>query len=158
MFKTVLAQINQIVNKIVAILLTAMFTVMVIIVTINVVCRYVFRAPLFWVTEAACYILVYLIFFGASLALARGEHVVVDTSRFKISPVTAKVITVICDVLMYAFLVLFVFFGADLTLSNLHSFTGVLPVPTAVFYAAAPISGVFMLIQYTEIVVSRRDQ
>ena len=78
-------------------------------------------------------------------------------SNFKIPAPIKKIFTVICDILSCFFLVLLVFTGMKLTIENMQSFTGILPVPTATFYAAAPISGIFMLLHYIEVILSRKE-
>lgn len=51
---------------------------MSVLLILQVVLRYVFNAPLFWIEEVCGYFLVSLTFFGAAFAWGRREHITVD--------------------------------------------------------------------------------
>lgn len=51
---------------------------MTILLILQVVLRYVFNAPLFWIEEVCTYVLVSLTFLGAAFAWGRREHITVD--------------------------------------------------------------------------------
>lgn len=68
-------RVQDLVETIGAILLAAI----VVIVLIQIVGRYVLRIGLTWPEELARYVLVWLVFVGASAAAGRHQHIVVDT-------------------------------------------------------------------------------
>lgn len=149
---------NRVLILILKNLLYVLLAILILIVTLNVFCRYVLRNPLFWVTELSCYILVYLIFGGSALAMYRGEHVHINITEMEylssIRPFL-KIIEILCS---YLFIIFLIVFGFSVTLKNMSSYTGSLPIPMGCVYAAAPISGCFMLLLYTERVLKEKKE
>jgi TRAP-type C4-dicarboxylate transport system permease small subunit len=155
-FEKTVVKINRILIKVLSSILFLLFAVLILIVTINVVFRYVLKNPLFWVTELSCYILVYLIFFGAALALYRGEHVGMNIEGIKVPFALKKLFERIGILFNYSFIVLLVVFGILVSVKNLGSYTGSLPIPMGYVYMAAPISGIAMLSLYTEHIFAKK--
>lgn len=153
----VIVQINRRLTKALKNVLCILFSILIVIVTLNVICRYVFKSPLFWVTEISCYILVYLIFGGAALALYDGEHVIINTEEMKVLIKIKLGLGKIAIILNYAFIFLLIVFGMMVTVKNLKSYTGALPIPMGYVYMAAPLSGVVMLCLYTERVLGKEQ-
>ena len=67
-------------------LVIAMMTVMVALVFTNVVTRYVFGFSVTWAEEFSQYLLVWIAFVGAGLALREGRHVAVEMVQDMLSP------------------------------------------------------------------------
>lgn len=155
----IVVKVNQILIKFINSILCTLFSVLIFIVMLNVICRYVLKKPLFWVTEFSCYILVYLIFFGAALALYKSEHVCINTKEIKISPAFKCICEKISIVFNYLFIILLIVFGTVVSFENMGSYTGSLPIPMGCVYLAAPLSGVAMFLLYTEyILVKEKGQ
>ena len=150
-------KVNKILIKVLNTVLFFLFAVLIFIVTMNVVCRYVLKSPLFWITELSCYILVYLIFFGAVLALYRDEHVKVNIEGIKLPAAWKGTFEKIGIVFHYLFIVLLIIFGGIVSVKNRESFTGSLPISMGYVYMAAPISGIVMLLFYTERIFCRKE-
>ncbi|MCI8429698.1 MAG: TRAP transporter small permease [Lachnospiraceae bacterium] len=158
-FRKVLVKINRILIRVLNGALFFLFAVLILIVAANVICRYVLKSPLFWVTELACYILVYLIFLGAALALYRGEHVRIYTEGMKMPSVCRNIFEKTAVLFNYLFIVLLIVFGMTVAVKNFKSYTGSLPIPMGYVYLAAPVSGIAMLLLYTErIFVKKKDE
>lgn len=153
-----LVKMNRILIKVLNHMLFFLFAVLILIVAANVVCRYILKSPLFWVTELACYILVYLIFFGAALALYRGEHVRIHMEEIKGPSVWKGIFEKVGIFFNYLFIVLLIVFGILLASKNMESYTGSLPIPMGNVYMAAPISGIIMLLLYTEYVFLKKKE
>lgn len=155
----VLIKINCMLIRILNSILFVLFGILILIVAANVVCRYVLKNPLFWVTELACYILVYLIFFGAALALYRGEHVRIHTEGIKMPSAWRRIFEIITVLFNYLFIMFLIVFGISVAVKNFGSYTGSLPIPMGYVYLAAPVSGIMMLLLYTEhILVKKKDE
>lgn len=149
-FEKAIVKINSVLIKALHYVLCVLFAALIFIVTVNVVFRYLLKMPLFWVTELACYILVYLIFFGAALALYRGEHVSVNVEGIKMPRAWKRFFEISGIFFNYLFIVLLIVFGTMVAFKNMGSRTGSLPIPTGCVYLAAPSSGIVMLMLYTE--------
>lgn len=150
------ANINSVLIKVLNFILSFLSIVLIFVVVANVICRYVLRNPLFWATEFACYLLVYLIFFGAALALYKDEHVSVNTEGIKIPLVLKNIFEKVGILFNYVFIILLIVFGISISCKNMRSYTGSLPIPMGIVYLAAPISGVAMLLMYTERIIKKK--
>jgi len=96
---------------------------MAVLVALQVFLRYVLNNPTVWSEEAARFSLVYLCFFGACLALKRGESLRVTFFVKRFSPKTYIYIDIIMKILIIIFLFFVLCFGMIATwkLRNLLS-------------------------------------
>ena len=67
----------------------AMGAVMVVLVLVNVFCRYLLNFSLVWAEEVSQYLMVWVCFLGAGLALRQGRHVAVELLQDKL-PATGR--------------------------------------------------------------------
>lgn len=148
------AKINTVLEKV----LILLFGVLILLVALNVILRYVFQTPLFAVTELANYLLVYLVFLGASVALYQNEHVYIEIGNFKMPYRLRQAMQKIGIILNCIFIVVLVVYGMELAIMNRSSFTGVLAIPMGIVYAVIPVSGIMMVIQYSDLLLNDREQ
>ncbi len=73
-----LARLSSRINRVMEYLLFGLGLSMALVVAVQVFCRYVLNASLFWSEELARYMLVWLSFFGATVAYHRHLHPGVD--------------------------------------------------------------------------------
>lgn len=123
-----------------------MAIVMVLLVVINVVCRYILNFSLVWAEEVSQYLMVWVTFLGAGLALRQGRHVAVEMLQ-EYLPAGAKhgvrwaiagavlVFIVFTGVLG----VMFAWFAKDME-------TPVLNISMAIPYAAVPVGCLLLAI------------
>lgn len=154
--RNLIARINYALVKFVQSVLVVLFVALITIMSLNVICRYIFKSPLFWAVEASCYILVYLIFWGSALALYRGKHIRIDTRSIKIFSNLWIILERAGTLLEYVFIILMVIGGTILSWKNRTSYAGSLPIPTGYVYSAAPTSGVIMFLFRTELLIQPR--
>jgi TRAP-type C4-dicarboxylate transport system permease small subunit len=121
----------------------AMAAVMVVLVVVNVVCRYGFSFSLVWAEEVSQYLMVWVCFLGAGLALREGRHVAVEMLQDYLAPGARRGLRWGVLLTVLAFLgftgvlgVMFAWFARDME-------TPVLNISMAVPYAAVPI-GAFL--------------
>ncbi len=143
--------------KITNIILMILFLVLIILVTINVIVRYVFNTSFFVAGELANYLLVYIIFLGAALALKSGEHVRIEIENFGFSSHMEQIVHAIAMLVSGIFIIFLIVYGAMLTMENMNSYTGILPIPMGAVYAAAPLSGMMMAIHYIDLLCNRKE-
>jgi TRAP-type C4-dicarboxylate transport system permease small subunit len=154
----ILEKINGKIKRFIEFIIFMIFAFLIVIVTTNVVLRYIFKSPLFWVTELSCYCLVYLVFLGATLALYKGEHVQINLNTNKIPNIVSKIFYCISVSLNFVFIGLVVYWGVNLAFSNMKSYTGSLPIPMGCVYLAAPICGLLMIPLYLEKVIKKGEK
>ena len=127
-----------------------------VVLFINVIMRYVFHAPLFWVDEISTYLLLWGILLGWSLAQQDGRHVCVDLLyaflpkkwQYRIG-----VFEKICSILFCIFL-----FVASVTLwlhyvNNAQVSTNA-QIKLWIVYLIMPLSSLMFLIRFIEEIIS----
>lgn len=155
-FSEAITKINQILDKCVQCLLAFLFVTLILIASLNVFFRYILKSPLFWAVEASCYILVYLVFYGSALALYRGNHISINVRALRIAPSVQAVLKKGGTILEFVFIGSLIIWGTLLTWKSRMSYAGVLPISTGLVYAAAPSSGIVMLLFQTELLLKEK--
>ncbi|GAE28276.1 TRAP-type C4-dicarboxylate transport system [Halalkalibacter wakoensis JCM 9140] len=120
-------------------------TITVVTTFLQVFYRYVLKSPLSWSQEVLMISFVYLVLFGAALAVKNKEHLKVDL--FDRAPARVqKLLRVLEFSIMTIFIGVFVYYGTLLVFANFESGTivGFLPIQVAYVYMSLPISGLFM--------------
>ena len=117
----------------------AMAAVMVVLVVANVFCRYVLGFSVIWAEEVSQYLMVWITFVGAGLALRQGRHVAVEMLQDRLAPgarhglrwgVLLAVFVFLLTTMVLGFM--FAWFARDME-------TPVLNIPLAIPYLAVPI-------------------
>lgn len=152
-----LKKINTSIVKLIEYIIIVLFAFLIVCVGTNVFFRYVLKSPLFWVTEASCYALVYLVMLGSIIALYKGEHVKVNVNFDGFQGWIKKSLEIITNIVVFGFLVVFIILGFILTKNNMASYTGTLPIPMGCVYIVAPISGILAIPLYLEQVLIKED-
>ncbi len=124
----------------------AMAAIMVILVLTNVVCRYLLGFSVVWAEEVSQYLMVWVTFLGAGLALRQGRHVAVELLQDHMAPASKRKLRWGVLLAVLAFLsfvtvlgVMFSWFAKDME-------TPVLNISMAIPYAAVPIGGLLAAI------------
>ncbi len=98
---TVLKRINDAICVVLQTLITILLTAMTILIFLQVIFRYVLKAPLSWSEELATYLFSIGTFLGSALVLRKEKHVRVTAVLNAIKSDTAqKVILIICDIVV----------------------------------------------------------
>ncbi len=113
---------------------------------VNVVLRYVFRAPLPWAEEVAIYLIVWIVFVGGSVAVRTRGHISIDLLPLLLSPVNRRRLAIAVGIAMLIFLTVFFYYSGEHTL-RIRSGGQVMPVlqaPMWLAYLAMP-AGSFLM-------------
>lgn len=132
-------------SYVVALLLVAMSGV----VFGNVICRYFLDVSLGWYEEISRFLLIWIVFLGAVIALIKGDHLSIDLLLLVLSPRACRVAAVLTDMLMLAALAI-MFQGAwEMAIDSLRSgwVASSVPIPYGWVYMVGPISAGLMFIQ-----------
>ena len=131
-----------------AIIFIAM-TVLIVSVFLQVFTRYALRNPLFWTTEVSCFMLVYMIFLGAAVALRRNEHVALDPKLLPVPQKVRVVLDILSHIAVYVFIAFLFYFGLSITIQNADSLSEAIKISYAWLYGVLPVSCVLMFVGYT---------
>jgi TRAP-type C4-dicarboxylate transport system permease small subunit len=132
-------------SYVVALLLVAMSGV----VFGNVISRYFLNTTWGWYEEVSRFLLIWIVFLGAVVALIRGDHLSIDLLPLVFSPRVCRAMVVLTDVLVLAALAI-MFQGAwDMAIDSLASgwVASSIPIPYGWVYMIGPVSAVLMFIQ-----------
>ncbi len=119
--------------------LAALFALMVI----NVIARTFQLAGVAWFDEVVQGLFAWTVFIGTAALWREHDHFQVNWLAEALPPAPRRVLQFVVTLLALVFLIAMTWYGASLTLKA-RALTPILNLPTALFYAAIPISGVVM--------------
>ncbi|MBG9567095.1 TRAP transporter small permease [Brevibacillus agri] len=135
-------RMNQWIFNIIALILgfTALLTLY------QVFARYILKSPLVWSEELVRYLMIWIVFLGAALALRKGLLISVEIVQ-QIVPKTARkimeIITVIVNVIL---LIILTKYGFGIMENLANQTTGAMDIPVAWTYAAIPVGSIIALL------------
>lgn len=127
-----------------AAVVVAMMAAMVALVFTNVVCRYVFGFSLIWAEEISQYLMVWVTFIGAGLALRQGRHVAVELIQDRFGANGRVLLRAAVGLLCLGFLLGVTWLGIEFAGFARDMETPVLNISLAIPYAAVPIGMLLM--------------
>jgi TRAP-type C4-dicarboxylate transport system permease small subunit len=147
------AKVSRTSERIVQITLVGMVSVMTVIIILQVFMRYLFLYSLSWSEEVARYLMIWVSFLGASLALKYGFHIGVE---FVINRIPEKMrgwINLTAKLGVLLFLIYFTIGGFRVSWAVRDQDSPALLFSMAYAYLSAPVGGVFMIIQLLSLLV-----
>lgn len=124
-----------------------LMTILVAIVVASVLFRYILLSPLTWSEEVGRYLMIWLGFLAASLAVRQGLHVGVDFVVKSVRPEIAVWMRRLAHVAMAVFLLIVMGYGFVLVVSLWEQWSPVLIIRMTWPYLAIPVGSLLMLIQ-----------
>ena len=118
---------------------------------IQVVLRYLFGTSIYWAEELARYMIVWLCFLGASMAVRDRKHAVMDLLLNYLGKKTRSIIEIFSAVVCIFFCVAIARLGWSFVASakNMNSMASTLAIPIFWAYLAVPVGLSLMGIRYT---------
>ena len=124
-----------------------------VISIVQVFCRYILNASLFWADEAVTILFAWVSFVGASAALRRGLLVAMDLVVARLSPSLRRAMNVLSLVLVMAFLTVPLMFGFTLVVDGLHVPSPSMQIPMAWAYLSVLLGTALMFVQAVVLLV-----
>jgi TRAP-type C4-dicarboxylate transport system permease small subunit len=126
--------------------IVAMMAVMVALVFANVLGRYVFNRSFIWAEELSQYLMVWVTFLGAGLALRYGRHVAMDMLQAALPGPLARTLRLCLALVMIGFLLVVTVLGVRLVAFAWPQETPAMNISAGIPYLAVPVgSFVFLL-------------
>ncbi len=123
-----------------------MGAVMVGLVVANVFCRYVLNFSVIWAEEVSQYLMVWITFLGAGLALRQGRHVAVEMLQDRLAAQPRRQLRRGVLLALFAFLATTVVLGFRFAWFARDMATPVLNIPLGIPYLAVPIGALLAAI------------
>lgn len=127
-------------------LVMLMMMAMAALVFTNVVTRYVFGFSLNWAEEASRFLMVWVAYLGAGLAMREGRHVAIEFVQGLLPARLAPYARAFVALLILAFMVALAVLGVQIAQFAWRQRTPVLGIPQGAVYLAIPIgAGLFVV-------------
>lgn len=140
-------EINRV---LVGFLMIAMF----LLVFANVVTRYGFGFSLSWGEEVARFLMIWVTFLGAGLALREGRHVAIELLQDRLGASARRALRVALGCLILLFLALLILYGSRFVAFGWNKVTIATQIPRGIPYLAIPI-GAAMLALHLVLIFGR---
>jgi TRAP-type C4-dicarboxylate transport system permease small subunit len=128
------------------------------LVLIQVVLRYVFRAPLPWVEEASVFLMIWMTFVGAGVAIRQGAHIAMTLLLEHLPRRITRPLFLCSQVVMLAFLLVLIWEGWQLVVAAQGQRSPALAIPMAIPYFTMPFGACFMVIQILAVLLESRSR
>ncbi len=125
-------------------ILIAMTAVMVSLVFMNVVCRYILNFSIIWAEEVSQYLMVWVAFLGAGLALREGRHVAIEMLQDHLPSAARKMTRHFLALLLFLFMGILTILGFQFAVFAWSQETPVLNIPLGIPYLAVPIGALLL--------------
>ena len=136
----------DIVNQVIEYFLFGLGFSMAVLVAVQVFCRYVLNSSLFWSEELARFLLVWLSFFGATVAYYRNLHPGVDTFTSRLSAGKQRIIRLLVHTVSMAFALIMVISGAQFSWFVRMQISPALAIPKWIILTVIPLSGAVLFL------------
>jgi TRAP-type C4-dicarboxylate transport system permease small subunit len=131
-------------NKAVGIVLAVMLGVMSILVIAQVISRFVIQFPIIWSEELSRYLMVYIVFAGASLAIRHNQLISIEILPESLSEKKREILIIFVMILSIVFFGILFFQGLSMIGHVKDQMSAGLGISMSYAYAAIPI-GSFLL-------------
>lgn len=132
-------------NKWVVVLLLAAMSV---IVFANVSLRYLSNSSITWAEEVARYLMIWMTFLGAGLALRIGGHVAITNLHDFLGTRLQRVLRAFIGLLLLCFFVAMMWIGYEYMIRMGRQLTPATRIPFSYIYAAMPIGFALMIVHF----------
>ena len=124
---------------------------------VNVVMRYVFLLPIYWAEELSRYLMVWMIFIGASQTTLYGGHIAVDIVPRLLSKRANAILAIIINLLCILFALVLIYFSFKqvMRVKAAQQISPALEMPMWIAYLSIPLGTALMLIRYLQQIILR---
>jgi C4-dicarboxylate transporter DctQ subunit len=122
----------------------------------NVVLRYVFLAPIGWAEELSLYLIVWIVFIGASVAVRTRGHIAIDLLAVSLSPANRRRLRLATGAVVLVFLAVFFYYSALHTnrVRMSGQVTPVMLAPMWLTYLAMPVGSALMFLRACQLLLA----
>lgn len=142
-----LGRVSAALRRCTELVMMVLMAFLVVVVVASVIFRYVLLSPLSWSEEVSRYVMIWLGFLGASLAVHQGLHVGVEFVLNRVPPRLAVWLWGLARAGVAAFLLIVMIYGFHLVANLWDQSSPVMEIRMTWPYLAIPVGSLLMLIQ-----------
>lgn len=139
-------RLSDIINKFSKAFILAVMAIMVFVISLQVFCRYVLNSALLWPEELTVFLMSWMTFIGAAIALRGWEHIGIDFFVRKLSTKMRDIINLVVRFLVLIFVVFLLVTGINLVTTSSHMISDALRISLIWPRLSVPVGAAFMLI------------
>lgn len=143
----ILKGLFQAIDHFTNVILFVLLASMVINTTVSVFFRYVLNDAISWSEEASRYLMIWMGFFGMSLATRDREHVGITFVVNSMPRIGQIILRYLADLIVLAFLALLIVLSIHQIIGSRGETTAALMLPMTIPYASVTAGGVLMFLQ-----------
>ncbi|MBI1384349.1 MAG: TRAP transporter small permease subunit [Rhizobiales bacterium] len=120
---------------------------------VNVILRYAFLAPISWAEELSVYLVIWIVFIGASVVVRMRGHLAIDLVPKMLSPAVRRVLLAWILLINLGFFAIFIYYSALHTLRVFASgqTTPSMEAPMWLTYLAMPVGTTLMFVRTVQL-------
>jgi len=143
------------INRVVGILLAAMLGVMSILIILQVISRFVINFPLTWSEELSRYLMIYIVFLGAGLAMRHNNLISIELLPELLSGNKRRAVIILVMIISIIFFAILFKQGIDiLSMVKMQSSPG-LQLSMSIPYASIPIGSFVLAINSLAVILDQ---
>lgn len=123
-----------------------MMSVMATLVFINVITRYIFNFSIIWAEEVSQYLMVWIAYLGAGLAIRQGRHVAIDMFQDRLRAPLGRALRAATAGMILVFLAVLTVLGFQFVAFAWVQETPVLNISLGIPYLAVPIGAMLFVL------------
>jgi TRAP-type transport system small permease protein len=156
MDRTILRKTYQLIDRIRMVTLIAIFSFIMTVGAVQIFMRYTPGInAMSWVDEIMRYLNIWVVLLASSIGVKYGTHLRMDYLLNKwTSGNGLKAITLVTQVAITIALIVLIYYGVLRTIDNRNTVIQSLPISISWFYAAIPIGGALMLLEFLLIFIN----
>lgn len=141
-----LKRLDSAVMSLEKVVIVFLVTCMFVLGMAQVVSRFVIKSPIPWTESMLTYMFIWSSYLGASVAVAKNSHFMVDIFVNYLPAKYRRYIEVLVNLLIIFFAVFIVYKGMYLVIENRTQLMSAMPFSMSWPYLALPVSSLFMII------------
>lgn len=150
--KTLLIFIDRI-NKILLLLLGILLAVMIGVLSIQVISRTFVGYPLAWSEELARFIMIYLVFIGAAVALRNQQMIAIEFIAERVNFQTRRIMKIVVNLIGIVFFCTIFVQGLEVMSRVKIQLSAALQIPMSYVYAALPVGAVLLIMNAIAVII-----
>ena len=149
----ILQWVSNAANKAANLLGNLILALMLVTLLAGVIFRYVLNSPLSWTGESTMILVVWMVFFGASIGVKERTHVGTEAFLSLFPIFVRKIILVVTDLLIAFFAAYLMVFGWRISIVGEGQHTIFFGIPFFYLYLSISVGGFLLLIQAITVII-----